>query len=70
MGGTSIRQRFLSARDRARALQSVLKIAKNIQPTYEPGGKQMSYFSDNLIVPIVFKQKNGKWYLQDDWLKQ
>jgi len=56
--------------DRARALQGALKIAKNVQPTYEPGGKQMSYFSDNLIVPIVFKQKNGKWYLQDDWLKQ
>lgn len=56
--------------DRARALQSALRVAKNVEPTYEPGGKQMSYFSDNLIVPIVFKQKNGKWYLQDDWLKQ
>jgi hypothetical protein len=56
--------------DRARALQSALRVAKNVEPTYEPGGKQMSYFSDNLIVPIVFKQKSGKWYLQDDWLKQ
>lgn len=69
MGGINQAMIPFSA-DRARALQGALKIAKNVQPTYEPNGKQMTYFSDNLIVPIVFKQKNGKWFLQDDWLKQ
>jgi hypothetical protein len=56
--------------DRARALQAALRIAKQTEPTYTPAGKQMSYFGTGLPVPIVFKQKSGKWYLQDDWLKQ
>ena len=56
--------------DRARALQAALRVAKQTEPTYNPAGKQMSYFGTGLPVPIVFKMKNGKWYLQDDWLKQ
>ncbi len=56
--------------DRSRALQAALRIAKQTEPTYNPAGKQMSYFGTGLPVPIVFKMKNGKWYLQDDWLKQ
>ncbi len=56
--------------DRARALQAALRIAKQTEPTYNPAGKQMSYFGTGLPVPIVFKMKSGKWYLQDDWLKQ
>lgn len=55
---------------RSRALQTALRAAKNIEPTYSEGAKQMSYFSQEMINPIVFKQKSGKWYLQDDWLKQ
>lgn len=54
---------------RARALQTALKVAKQIQPTYDEAAKQVSYFSQELVNPIVFKQKGGKWYLQDDWLK-
>ncbi len=54
---------------RASALQTALRIARNIQPTYDPAAKQMTYFSDVLQEPIVFRLKSGKWYLQDDWLK-
>ena len=54
---------------RASALQTALRIARNIEPTYDPSAKQMSYFSNSLQVPIVFKLIGGKWYLQDDWLK-
>jgi hypothetical protein len=68
MGGVDAAVRQFTD-SRSRALQGALRVAKNIQPTYDESSKQLTYFSNELQVPIVFKNKGGKWYLQDDWFK-
>ena len=47
-----------------------LKVSKNITPLYSEKNKEMTYISELLKVPVVFKMKNNKWYLQGDWFRQ
>ncbi len=51
------------------ALMAALKLARNMQPTYDESTKTMIYSSTALARPIAFKMLSGKWYLQSDWLR-
>lgn len=68
MGGVSAAVTQFTDR-RSQALQAALRVAKNVQPTYDAANKQMTYFNELLQIPIVFKMKDGKWYLQDDYFR-
>ncbi len=68
MGGVDAATRLFTDQ-RASALQAALRVAKQVQPTYDEAAKQMTYYTDGMPQPIVFKQKGGKWYLQDDWFR-
>lgn len=68
MGGVDAATRLFTDQ-RATALQAALRVAKQVQPTYDEAARQMTYYTDGMAQPIVFKQKSGKWYLQDDWFR-
>ncbi|MEO8447439.1 MAG: hypothetical protein ABI528_08085, partial [bacterium] len=46
-----------------------LKLAKNITPIYNEENNSMTYFSETMTRPLVFKQVGGKWYMQGDWIR-
>ena len=46
-----------------------LTAARNITPLYNESKKEMTYVSEVLLNPIVFKLIGGKWYLAGDWFK-
>ncbi len=47
-----------------------LKASKNITPLYNSKNKEMTYVSELMKVPVVFKLINNKWYLTGDWFRQ
>ena len=46
-----------------------LKLAKNISPIFNEENKSMTYVSETMTKPLVFKQVGGNWYLQGDWIR-
>lgn len=50
-------------------MYNALSVARNISPLYNESKKEMTYVSEALINPLVFKLINGKWYLSGDWFK-
>jgi hypothetical protein len=55
--------------DEQQRLYADLKIAQNITPFYDPDKNELVYTGTILPKAIVFKQINGKWYMQGDWFK-
>ncbi|MBV6480017.1 MAG: hypothetical protein HGGPFJEG_02831 [Ignavibacteria bacterium] len=50
-------------------MYNALSVARNISPLYNESKKEMTYVSDALVNPLVFKLINGKWYIIGDWFK-
>lgn len=50
-------------------MYNALSIARNVTPLYNDSKKEMTYVSDALKNPLVFKLIGGKWYLLGDWFK-
>jgi hypothetical protein len=55
--------------DEQQRLYADLKIAQTITPFYDPDKNELVYTGTILPKAIVFKQINGKWYMQGDWFK-